>query len=322
MSLDEKVDIDDGRKREILDLEAKLGSANHYEILGVPAGAPTEQVTAAFREASKKFHPDRYFGKQLGSYKARLEKIFRRLVEAHSVLTDLQKRQAWLEANPLIRAAVRAQTGNSGIFRVTGPGGAAHEKTDEEHKRDQERRARLARHPYLAKATRVHEQLARAREAIAKGEYSQAFTYLNQAAQMDGNNAEVKVLLVEVRLKNEQIRADASFKVGLEALERQDEDAALVAFRTAVSASAAHHQAAYKAATLLERRGADPREVVSMAQKAVDAAPDNASYRLLLGLQMEAAGMKALAKKHLEEAARLAPDDPEVKKHVKRRWAF
>lgn len=318
MSLDEKVDIEEGRKKEILVLEEKLGSPNHYEILGVPAGAPPEECTAAFREASKKFHPDRYFGKNLGSYKQRLEKIFRRLVEAHNVLTDLTKRQAWLEANPFIRAAVRANVG-SGVFRV---GEAPRQKSDAEKARDAERQARLARHPYLAKATRTHEQLARAKEAIAKSEYSQAFTFLNQLAQLDPHNVEVKSLLTQVRLKNEQIRADASFKAGREALERQDEEAALTAFKSAVNASAAHHEAAYQAAVLLERRRADPREVVSFAQKAVDAAPTNAHYRLLLGLQMDLAGMKALAKKHLDEALRLAPDDPEVKKHAKKRWAF
>jgi hypothetical protein len=32
--------------------------------------------------------------------------------------------------------------------------------------------------------------------------------------------------------------------------------------------------------------------------------------------------MKALAKKHLDEAERLEPGNPEVKKQVKRRWPF
>ena len=35
-----------------------------------------------------------------------------------------------------------------------------------------------------------------------------------------------------------------------------------------------------------------------------------------------AAGMKALAKKHFEEAVRLGPEHPDVKKHVKKRWPF
>jgi curved DNA-binding protein CbpA len=314
VTLDEKVDIDEARKQEILEMERKVSSPNHFEVLGLRPGASPEEATQAFREAAKKFHPDRYFGKQLGSYKDRVEKIFRRLVEAHGVLSDLQKRQAWLEANPLIRAAAGASKGAT--F------GTVNEKSPEEKRRDAERQQRLARHPYLVKRTRVFEQLGKARDAIAKGEYSQAFTYLNQASQFDPTNPEVKALLGEVRQKNEQIRAEASYKAGLEALERHDDEAALSAFRAAVSASPSHHQAAYKAAKLLERQGGDVREIISFAQKAVDAAPDNASYRLLLGLHLEAAGMKALAKKQFDEAARLAPDDPEVKKHVKKRWAF
>jgi curved DNA-binding protein CbpA len=312
VSLDEKVDIDDARKQDILAQEAKLGSPNHFEFLGVAPGAPSDAITAAFREASKKFHPDRYYGKQLGSYKARLDKIFRRLVEAHNVLTDPPKRQAWLEANPGLRAAASA-----------GPSAApAREKTEDEKRRDAERLSRLARHPYLARATRVHDQLAKAKEAIAKGEFSQAFTFLNQGQQMDPANAEIRALLAEVRQKNESSRADVSFKAGNEAVEKQDFEGAIRAFKIAVAARPSFHEAAYKAATLLEQRGADAREIVSMAQKAVDAAPDNVTYRLLLGTQLDAAGMKALAKKHLEEAARLAPNDPEVKKHVKKRLPF
>ncbi len=50
--------------------------------------------------------------------------------------------------------------------------------------------------------------------------------------------------------------------------------------------------------------------------------PNNAEYRVLLGRLLEAAGMKAMAKKHYEEAIRLDPDHPDVKKHAKRRWPF
>ena len=32
--------------------------------------------------------------------------------------------------------------------------------------------------------------------------------------------------------------------------------------------------------------------------------------------------MKALAKKHFDEAVRLDPEHPDVKKHVKKRWPF
>ena len=80
--------------------------------------------------------------------------------------------------------------------------------------------------------------------------------------------------------------------------------------------------AAFRLATLLEKTGGDIKEISSFAQKAVEAAPNRVEYRVLLGRMLEAAGMKALAKKHFEEAVRLGPEHPDVKKHVKKRWPF
>lgn len=309
---DENIDLDEARKQEILALEAKLSSANHFEVLGLDAGASPDEVRAAFREASRRFHPDRYYGKNLGSFRQKLDRIFQRLVEANQTLGDPERRAAWLAANPFIRAAVRRADVSS---HTPVP------RTELEAARDDERRARLARHPYLARATRQQDAVRRAREHMARKEFSQAFSIANQASQADPQNQELKLLLAEARKAADLARASDSFQHGLEALQRGDDTLALSAFRSAVSASAGAHAAAHRAALLLERRG-DFREATGYAQKAVDAAPDNADYRLLLSRLLDASGMKALAKKHFDEAARLAPEHPEVKKHGKRLWPF
>ncbi len=313
----EKIDIPPERQKEILALEQKLG-ANHFEVLGVAAGATADEVRDAFHALSRKFHPDRYHGRELGSFKGRLDKVFKRLVDANGTLTDPDKRQAYLDANPFVRAAVRA-SGNSGI---TAPHQPAAPKTSEEEQRDAERRARLSRHPYLTKVNRVSELVVRAKGHVAKAEFGHAFTQLNMAAQMDPQNAEVKALLLEVRRKADLERSEIDYKHGLEALNRGDEALALQAFKGAVNASPANHLAAFKAATLIEKTGGDIKDVNSFAQKAVEAAPNNVEYRVLLGRVLESGGMKSLAKKHFEEALRLDPDHPEVKKHVKKRWPF
>ena len=274
-------------------------------------GAPTEEVKAAFREASRKYHPDKYFGKKLGSFKGRLDKVFKRLIEAHQTLGDEARRKAYLEANPTLRGAGRPSSPSA---TAAGP------KSDAERSREAERRARLARHPYLLKASKVQELLGRAKEAMAHKEFSQAFTHLNQAAQGDPQNIEVKGLLAEVRRLNETQRAETSFIHGQEALSRMDEALAIQAFKLA--ANGGHPKAAFKVAILLERRGGDVREVTSFAQKAVEVDPKNVEARVLLGRVLEEAGMKALAKKHFEEAVRLDPEHPDVKKHVKKRWPF
>ncbi len=313
MATEEKIDLDDGRQQEILALESKSASKNHFEVLGVEAGASTDDVRAAFRELSRKFHPDRYYGKNLGSFRQRLDRIFQRLVEANQTLSDPDRRAAWLEANPYIKAAVRRA---DVLTHTPVP------RTETEVSRDDERRARLARHPYLARATRQQEAMKRAREHMARKEFSQAFSVVNTASQADPSSQELKTLLGEARRLADIARSSDSYQHGIEALNRGDDDLALAAFRTAVSANSNNHAAAYKVAILFEKRSADPREGMGFAQKAVDAAPENADYRVVLARLLAASGMKALAKKHFDEAARIAPDHPEVKKHGKKLWPF
>lgn len=309
----ERDDVDDARRAEILALEAKIDSSNHFEFLGVTPGASPEEVRAAFREASRKFHPDRFFGKDLGPLGPKLDRIFKRLVEANQTLTDPEKRAAYLAANPFVRAAMRA----SGTSEAP-----ATPKTETQEARDVERRQRLARHPYLAKATKIQEVVLKAKEHVAKEEYSQAFTALTHASQIDPAHPEVKSLLVEVRRAADLARSESSYAHAKEALDRGDENLALQALRAAVSANPLNVKAACLAASLLEKKASGIREATVFAQKAVDAEPTNVDHRLQLGRLLMEAGMKTLAKKHFEEAARINPEHPEVKKQGKKFWLF
>jgi curved DNA-binding protein CbpA len=93
--LDEAVDLDLVRKRRILDTYYRLEQISHYEILGVDAGADKKAIKAAYFEIVNVFHPDRYFGKNLGSFKGKLERLFARTTEAHDVLTRQASREEY-----------------------------------------------------------------------------------------------------------------------------------------------------------------------------------------------------------------------------------
>lgn len=310
---DERIDLDEARRQEIDAIDAKVSNTNHFEFLGVPAGASPEDVRTAFRDASRKFHPDKFFGKQLGSYRLKLDRIFKRLVEANQTLTDPARRDAYLKANPFIRAAARAAGSSADLNPVM--------RSELELAREEERRARLARHPYLARATKVQEALAKARELAAKGEFSQAFTHLNTASQADPRNQDLITMLAEVRKRADLAKSDTAHQHAVDALNRGDYKLALQAIRAAVQANPNNHKASFTAAELADRSG-DQREATSFAQKAVDAQPENVEYRLLLARLLVESGMKAMAKRHFEEAARLEPNHPEVKKQGKKLWPF
>src|SRR5690606_6038657 len=75
------------RKHQILNAYYTLEELTHYQLLGVAPDAEKKTIKAAYYEVVNVFHPDRYFGKQLGGFKPKLERVFARMTEAHEVLT-------------------------------------------------------------------------------------------------------------------------------------------------------------------------------------------------------------------------------------------
>jgi curved DNA-binding protein CbpA/CheY-like chemotaxis protein len=66
--------------------------ASHYEMLGVQPGAGADEIKSAYFALAKKYHSDGYSGLELGSARRVAEELFRRVAEAHTVLTDARKR--------------------------------------------------------------------------------------------------------------------------------------------------------------------------------------------------------------------------------------
>ena len=85
--LTEDVDIELERRKLILETFHRLENLNHYQLLGLAPDADRRAIKARYHEIINVFHPDRYYGKRLGSFKSKLERVFQRLTEAHDVLS-------------------------------------------------------------------------------------------------------------------------------------------------------------------------------------------------------------------------------------------
>src|SRR5207237_7686352 len=62
---------------------------DYYEVLGVPRGAPEDDVKRAYRKLAVKFHPDK------NPNDPHAEERFKELGEAYDVLIDADKRAAY-----------------------------------------------------------------------------------------------------------------------------------------------------------------------------------------------------------------------------------
>lgn len=91
-ALDEPSDLDHELKTQILDLFHSLEDVDHYELLGVAREADRKAIKSAYYALAARFHTDRYFGKNLGGFRSKMEQIFGRVTQAHDTLANKARR--------------------------------------------------------------------------------------------------------------------------------------------------------------------------------------------------------------------------------------
>lgn len=94
----ETVDLTDAQRRAIREKHQLLRDADLFTVLGVGREADRRDLKNAYRTLSKTFHPDRFFGRSLGSYKQMLAEIFDIASSALEVLTDPERREIYVNA--------------------------------------------------------------------------------------------------------------------------------------------------------------------------------------------------------------------------------
>jgi len=305
-ALAEDVDLDLERRRQILRAEAVAASGTLWEALGLTWNAPSGAVKSAYLEAAKVFHPDRYAGKRLGTYRARLERIFRRATEARDVLGDETRRAAYARTTAPATEFTKMEA----------------RKLDDE-RRSAERRARLARqNPLVARAARVGELVGRGKAALERGDYLAAANDLQLAQSIDPSNAELSALAAEAKRRGAAQRAGEQFDKAVTAEAMGSFSAAAAGYRAALDADPRHVRAAAAGARMALKLG-DLSAAREMAQAAVRAGPGLGVAHEALGLVLEAQGDKKEARRALEKAVELDPKLELAKERLKKlRWGI
>ncbi len=93
--LDEDCELPEERRRSVLDTFYRLDDLTHYELLAVPQTATKKEIKDAYYRLASEYHPDRYFRKNLGSFKQKMELVFGRITQAHDTLTRKQTREEY-----------------------------------------------------------------------------------------------------------------------------------------------------------------------------------------------------------------------------------
>ena len=311
--LSEDVELPLDLKKDILLLHGHIGDWTHYDFLEVRPKTPVDEIRKAYFDLSRRFHPDRYYGKRLGSYKARLAQVFQRLHDAYDVLSNPERKRAYdAETDVPLTADELAELEQAQSRRL------------DDARRAEERRARLKRNSPLGrnkgKAGQLREE---AKKAEAAGDIRHAASLLQLAATFDPKNAELArqrdsttEIAKATQLEDLMVKVNAAQVMG-------NPELAEAHLRAAVALDAADPQAHVALARLLLRRGRAPDEVVTLALAATDRGRRNPEAFTVLGQAHLAAGDKKAARTAFQRAVDLDPTADEAKEGLKTlRWSL
>jgi tetratricopeptide (TPR) repeat protein len=304
--LSESTDLDLDRRKLILYSEAKLAEWTHWQVLGLPWNASVEAVRAAYIDQVKLFHPDQYPGKKLGSYRTRLERVFRRVTEARDVLVSDEKRPPYVLASAPALERTRIEA-----------------RLLEDERRSAERRGRLARHnPLLARAERIAELMKHGREMLAAGQFAQAANDFQLVASLDPGSTEAGALAAEARKKVGAGRVADFLEKGHAAEAMGSWPRALAAYRAALEVEPTNMRALILASRASTEVG-DPGAARDFAEQAIRVQPRSAAAPSASWAALEASGKRGDAKKALERAVEIDPRLDSAKERLKKlRWSF
>ncbi len=91
-ALQEDVALSREERLRVIEVLHIVRGGDLHAILGVEAGVNKRVLKRAYFRVSKEFHPDRYYGKELGSFRSWLAEIFQAANQAFDTLSDPQKR--------------------------------------------------------------------------------------------------------------------------------------------------------------------------------------------------------------------------------------
>jgi curved DNA-binding protein CbpA len=319
-AVDPHLDLSVEMQRRILEFESSLDRPYH-ELLGVERDADERAIKRAYFLLSREFHPDRYFRHHVGDFAQRLDRIFKKLVEAYELLSD-----------PATRAEVERSLGQAPPrppAEATPPGDeSADARPSEQPDAPDERSRKRASLERLRRHFRIPEEVLAERQFKARQFYQSALVSVHKewwleaaagvrlAIAFDPWCDEYKTGFAEIQAKVHQLRADELLEKANASWDDSARQEALRLYEEALHYRPCDPEANHRAAQLaLEVKEYD--RACEYAEAACEMSPEVGGYHHTLSRVYRAQGMRDRAKAELEEVIRLDPQDSEARDELR-----
>jgi DnaJ-class molecular chaperone len=161
-------------------LAVNIDGLDYFQVLNVPATASGQQVRDSYYALARALHPDRFFHLTDEETKAAVHKIYKRVVEAYTILKDEKKRIKY-------------------VADISGPERARKLRFTEESEAEQKEKEKLA--AKVAKTPKGDQLYQAALLEMNKSQWEKAYKNIQTAVMFEPGNAELKALLADLDKK-------------------------------------------------------------------------------------------------------------------------
>ncbi len=302
-----------------------------YEILLLPRTADEQSIKRAYYKLSKEYHPDKFYRKELGPYKAKLEVIFNKVNEAYRVLSDPEGRddydmlvfgkdgkdaasptEATATVNFVPDAVKQKKAADKAKKGMSARGGKAARK-GQKAKFLQDFSKQLA-----GNIARSRKHFGEGEKAMERGAFSEAATHFQMAMTLDPRNNRAKAMFKRAQSTARNTRAEEYYAKAQEAMLSENLKRAAEAMQQAVDCKPTKGKYYNEFGKLISEHTLQQRVGLELLRKAVELEPRNVEYTLDLARAYEELGMPSNAVRAYERVLHLDSKKSEAAKALKR----
>jgi len=302
-------------KQKILAVYDKLERVSYYELLGVTPLASRKEIRNAYFALSREFHPDRFFRRDIGDFRWRLDSIFKKLTLAYNVLSTSESREEYDQTvMPEIKAAqeraAEPEQGKDEKPSDTDAGSSPVKEAAEVQK------GRIPKE-ILERVEKAKQFFDRGIKDLFEKKYASASGNFRLALTYDPYNEKYKKHYEEAHefvVRNEMERL-LHLAESAENILHYEEAKNFLA--KALELSPDHGQAHHRMARVILTMGGDPREAREHALKALEAFPKDIEFRMTLAQVYKVAALYKNALREYDMILKIDPKNDEAKAQIK-----
>jgi curved DNA-binding protein CbpA len=213
---DATVDLD--RQRRLLALRDRLRHVGHFELFGLEPTDDLKLIRRAYHVVSREFHPDSFYGKNLGNFGEVLDALFRRVRTSYEFLLDPERRRPLVEAHQVELRAEQDRRERELAAQAEARQKAERAQEDAEREaqqaraeRDRERQLRIRDRVVDKRREQASQQAEQAQREQEAGRFGTAATLFRLAHEQDPDNVVYEQQWRESLAIARRQRAEVSF---------------------------------------------------------------------------------------------------------------